>query len=344
MTELLLFSISFFASYAGVAAYIRYSSKRGLLDVPNDRSSHQTPTPRGGGLVIVTVSLFAYCIISTCLSNTISWGYVVGALIIALVSWFDDLYSVSFIIRFFIHSAAASTVLVDSGYWNELYVPGTGFILYLGTFGVIITFFWIVWMINAYNFMDGIDGIAGLQAVLASTGWLIFALVFDYNSIYLFAGVLLFTNLGFLLHNWSPAKIFMGDVGSAFLGFTFAVLPIMAFKEKPDIAPVVPVVALFFVWFFIFDTILTLFLRLLKGERVWIAHRGHLYQRLVFSGRSHGFVAAFYGSFTAVVVIASLTFAIFRGNFEFLLISIVLFLTAALLAVSLKRNIDLIKQ
>ena len=339
MIELLIFSISLLGSYVGVALFRILSAKRGMLDIPNDRSLHETPTPRGGGLVIVLVSLFLYYFISAYVTHQISWGYLIGALIVAGISLVDDLYSISSFVRFGIHTAAAFLVIGDLGYLNSLYIPGAGITLQIGAIGIALSFFWIVWMINAYNFMDGIDGIAGLQAVLAGTGWLIFAYIFGYDSIYLFAGVLLFASLGFLIHNWHPAKVFMGDVGSAFLGFTFAVLPMLAIGEKPENDAVFPVVAVSLLWFFIFDTVLTFFLRLLKGERVWTAHRGHLYQRLVLSGKSHGLVAALYGLLAAILAAAAIGFAAFRGSFEYLLLSSIIILTAALFLAVFGKNI-----
>ena len=97
----------------------------------------------------------------------------------------------------------------------------------LGNWGYVITFFWIVWMVNSYNFMDGIDGLAGLQAVITGIGWLILCYICEMPALTIFSGIIAAASLGFLLHNWNPAAIFMGDVGSAFLGFTFAALPLL---------------------------------------------------------------------------------------------------------------------
>ena len=339
MIELLIFSFSFFGSYVGVALFRVLSSKRGMLDIPNDRSLHEMPVPRGGGLVIVLISLFFYCFISIYVTNSVSWGYVIGSILVAAISWMDDLYSISSIIRFPVHTAAALLVIWDLGYWNSVYMPVAGFTLQMETVGAALSFFWIVWMINAYNFMDGIDGIAGLQAVIAGTGWLVFAYIFGYESIYLFSGVVLFASLGFLIHNWHPAKVFMGDVGSAFLGFTFAVMPFLAVKERPGNAAVIPIIAVSFVWFFIFDTISTFLFRLINGDKVWTAHRRHLYQRLVLSGESHGTVALLYGLLAATLGAAAIGFAIFRGNFEYLLLSCIVILTIILLLVVFGKNI-----
>ena len=106
--------------------------------------------------------------------------------------------------------------------------------------------------------MDGIDGIAASQAVLAGAAWLVFGGLFGIDTIYYFAGVIAFSSLGFLVHNWSPAKIFMGDVGSAFLGFTFAAMPLLAAKTGKAASAYTFTVAITFLWLFIFDTILTL--------------------------------------------------------------------------------------
>lgn len=107
--------------------------------------------------------------------------------------------------------------------------------------------------------MDGIDGLAGLQAILAGIGWFVFSIFLGIGGVYLFSGVLIFASLGFLIHNWRPAKVFMGDVGSAFLGFTFAAMPLIAAAEAPERLSLLPVAAVSFLWFFVFDTGFTFF-------------------------------------------------------------------------------------
>ncbi len=338
MIGILLFFISFLVSYFGVAIFIRLSSKHGLVDIPNDRSSHETPTPRGGGLVIVVISLFAYYIICTYLNHNISWGYIFGVSIIALVSCVDDIYSVPVIFRFLIHSIAAYLAVADLTYWNEINIAITGSTFHLGSLGFVVTFLWVVWMINAFNFMDGIDGIAGLQAIITSSGWLVFSLIFGYWTIYLFSGVLLFAVFGFLIHNWSPAKIFMGDVGSSFLGFTFAVIPLIALKEKPESSLITLVIAIAFVWLFLFDTIVTFGIRLFSGKKFWNAHREHIYQKLVISGLSHSVITILYGVIAVLISIAGLAFAFFGGIFGYILICMIIVTTSALLIVNSRKN------
>jgi UDP-N-acetylmuramyl pentapeptide phosphotransferase/UDP-N-acetylglucosamine-1-phosphate transferase len=146
--------------------------------------------------------------------------------------------------------------------------------------------------------MDGIDGIAGIQAVTAGIGWLIVGNLLDVNSSAFYGGALAFASLGFLIRNWQPAKIFMGDVGSAFLGYSFAVLPLLAKNEmemnRAGNSVYLPVIAVVVVWFFLFDTVLTFFRRVVRGEKIWQAHRSHIYQRLVQTGRTHQFVSGLY--------------------------------------------------
>ncbi len=330
MAELIIFAIAFVATFVGVAAFRRWSVKAGLLDIPNDRSSHKSPTPRGAGLIIVAVSLLLYTYITLTLTNNFRWTYLAAACLVAIVSWLDDLYSVSFIIRLLVQSVAAALLIYGVGFWTEIYIPGFGLIFQVGNFGAFVAFLWVVWMINAYNFMDGIDGIAGSQGVVAGLAWLIFGSILGYQSTYIFGGVLAFSSLGFLIHNWSPAKVFMGDVGSAFLGFAFAALPLMAAAEKPTSSPIIFVTSIMFVWFFVFDTVYTFIGRVLRKEKVWAAHRGHLYQKITVGGSTHSSVTLLYTGFTVLVTVSFFVGLLFRGNWKYLTLFTTLVLSAVL--------------
>jgi UDP-N-acetylmuramyl pentapeptide phosphotransferase/UDP-N-acetylglucosamine-1-phosphate transferase len=183
-------------------------------------------------------------------------------------------------------------VIAAIGYWHVIDLPIYG-PLVLGWGGAILTFVWIVGLINAYNFMDGTDGIAGGQAVAAGLGWALLG----WNAGQPLVGGLGFlvacSSLGFLVHNWPPARIFMGDVGSAFLGYTLAVLPVM-FGGLGSDSGAAPVIGCALVWPFVFDPAFTFIRRLLHRENVLAAHRSHLYQRLIASGSSHRRVALIY--------------------------------------------------
>ena len=316
MTEIILFPTIFLLSYFGVEAFRRWSRRRKLLDVPNERSSHTNPTPLGGGLVIVTLGLTAYLIHSNFISDKFSWGYFIGAILVAGISWLDDLYSVSSLWRFFVHALAALLVVYTVGYFEELYVPIFQITQSSRIGGILLTFLWIVWLTNVFNFMDGIDGIAGMQTVTAGIGWMAAGRLLGAESVEFYAGILAFSGLGFLIQNWQPARIFMGDVGSAFLGFTFAVLPILAGKEAdiaPEKLPVLLLLSAAFYWLFVFDTVYTFVRRIIEREKFWQAHRSHLYQKLVVAGFSHQFVTILYGGISILTIITTV-FVMLKEN------------------------------
>jgi UDP-N-acetylmuramyl pentapeptide phosphotransferase/UDP-N-acetylglucosamine-1-phosphate transferase len=314
MTQIVFIVSAFILTYLGVEAFRRWTLRREILDVPNERSSHTVPTPRGGGLVIVLVCLLFYSIYAFFTAHNFSFGYFAGAVLIAVVSWFDDLKSVSSAVRFLVHAIGAALAISSQGFWEKIYLPFTGEIG-LGLVGAVFTFFWIIWLTNAYNFMDGIDGIAGTQGLTAGIGWFLVGLFFNLEITGFLGAVLALSNLGFLMHNWQPARIFMGDVGSAFLGYTFAVIPLIAANEMQSSSGQYRLTAAagWLVWLFVFDTLYTFFRRLLRGEKFWQAHRSHLYQRLVISGYSHRFVTILYG-ILSVIILATVLFWLKAGN------------------------------
>ena len=335
MTEFLIFSLSFAATGVGVAMIRRFGASTRLIDIPNDRSSHAVPTMRGGGLAIVIVCLGLYMGVGWMGILAVNWEFVIGAAIVATISYIDDLYSLPAWIRLIAHMASALILIFGSGAADRLYIPWTDSAIGLGWPSYVIWFFWVVWMINAFNFMDGIDGIAGAQAVAAGLGWVAVGTLLGDPGLYLFGGVIALSCLGFLVHNWSPAAIFMGDVGSAFLGYSLAALPFIANEPAKGSGWLLPA-AISFLWLFLFDSVYTFVRRAVKGEKVWLAHRGHLYQRMVIAGIGHGGVTLFY---TAFSVLTSVLFFIafwFRGSAVLLLLFS--YLTSAFLVIVASRR------
>jgi UDP-N-acetylmuramyl pentapeptide phosphotransferase/UDP-N-acetylglucosamine-1-phosphate transferase len=336
MIGLIIFSSVFCAAFIGVDIYRRWGVKNQVLAIPNERSSHSEPTPHGAGLVIVILCLISYVPITFFVVGPFSWGYFLGALLIALVSFLDDISTVPFFWRLLVHSIAAILLIVDVETWHGITMLGS---IHLGVFGYVLTFMWIVWMVNGYNFMDGIDGLAGLQAVIASIGWLLLSRILDMQSIYMFSCVIAAASLGFLLQNLSRSKIFMGDVGSAFLGFTFAALPLLGRELAVKSPDLLPIAAVLFVWFFLFDSVMTILRRLVRGEKIWVAHREHLFQRLVSSGFTHRQVTIFYGTLATILCITVLLSVQFREDISFAIAPVVAILTAILLFVCLRRRV-----
>ena len=339
MLELTIFLLTLLTSHAGIVIYRCWSERKGILDVPNVRSSHTTPTPRGGGIVIAGVCLAGYFLVEYLSGSRVSWGYIVGSLLIVGISWLDDLRSISALARLLCHTAAALLIIADAGPIRLFEVPLVSGVVTFGVIAPILTTVWIVWLVNAYNFMDGIDGIAGSQALIAGIGWTFAAFFADAIGVYYFGLIIAAASLGFLLHNWQPAKIFMGDTGSAFLGFTFAALPIIAAAEKPVYSARFALISVIFVWFFLFDSVFTLISRILKGRQVWIPHREHLYQRLIQAGKSHAFVASIYGALTAVLIVLFATGAQFGGNTYLLPVTGVIVLSAGLILYVRTKNL-----
>ena len=332
----ILFAVVLGISYLGVALVRQKRISENRLAIPNERSLHHEPVPYGGGLVIAVICTGAYLPISYLVLNTFSWGYFSGALLITLISYLDDVYRLGTPLRLAVHSVAAVLVIADLDTWHGITMLGG---LQMGYWAYLLTFVWIVWMVNAYNFMDGIDGLAGLQSVLAGVGWLALGFMLDMPALYLLGGVIAVSSLGFLVHNWPPARIFMGDVGSAFLGYTFAVLPLLARHMANRAWDLLPIAAVLFVWFFLFDSAFTRLRRLIKGANVVAAHREHLFQRLVASGMSHAAVTIIYGVLASLLIISVLISIGFREEIGLAMFPVVVLLTIILLVICAWRGV-----
>ncbi len=283
----------------GVADVRAWAERRRLLDLPNERSSHTRPMPRGGGLPIVLVTLLGLSLFPWSSPDSADWPNMLGfglfALAIAGISFLDDIRTVGSGVRLLVHGACAFGLLLQFGYWNSVSLPVIGAIP-LGVLGSAVAFLWVVGLLNIYNFMDGIDGIAGGQAVVAGIAWIAVGAMTG-SEVLVVLGILISgASLGFLFHNWPPARVFMGDVGSTFLGFCFAALTVIAYPIDHRL----PFVGAAFVWPFLFDGSFTIGRRLLHRENIFQAHRSHLYQRLTIAGQTHRFVSLLYIGCAAV--------------------------------------------
>jgi UDP-N-acetylmuramyl pentapeptide phosphotransferase/UDP-N-acetylglucosamine-1-phosphate transferase len=295
VTVIIVFVLLAALSYFGVGYYSRIAWKYQILDKPNERSSHSKPVPLGGGLAITLIVLAT----SAWVANEIDWRrsliYIVSASIMAWMGWRDDVHSLPAWFRLLVQGLIATASIWGMGYFKVVAVPLFGDVQ-LGVVGIIITFLWIVGLTNAYNFMDGIDGNAGGVAFIAALGWM--WLSADTHKWFVFwTGLAIAaSSLGFLGHNWTPAKVFMGDVGSTFLGYTFAVLSLVSADQGGDAL----LIGTLLMWIVIMDSFVTFLNRLLKRENVFSGHRSHLFQRLVIGGYKHTTISLFYMLLTAV--------------------------------------------
>ena len=251
------------------------SSSRNIIDIPNDRSSHTVPTPRGGGIAIL-ISWYAgisVLFIVEFIGLNLYLAFLSG-IILAATSLLDDIVSIRPSIRILAQTVTSILAIYFLGGFNSVDIIGKLSIPAIITFPVSVI--GMIWFINLYNFLDGIDGYASIQAICISA------------ALFLFTGaginmILIACVAGFLIWNWPPAKIFMGDIGSTQLGFILVVLGIYYHNEN----------TLPFMWWLVltspfwFDATLTLFRRWRNGEKLSQAHKKHAYQRLVQSGFSH---------------------------------------------------------
>lgn len=281
---LLLFA--FLAALILTGLIRRYALAANLLDIPNQRSSHIDPTPRGGGVAIVIVFLFGLPV--TALMGLVpaqsmwaSWG---ACALIALIGLWDDHQHIPARWRLLAHFTGAS--------WGLFWLGGLpavdffGYSVDLGWIGHFLGLLYLVWLINLYNFMDGIDGVAGIEAITVCLGSVLLYLITDTHNLWEEPALLAMAAAGFLLWNFPPAKIFMGDAGSGFLGLALGLMSLKAAKSSPD-----------FIWswiillgVFIVDATWTLLHRFLQSEKIYQAHRSHAYQ----------YASRYYGSHKAV--------------------------------------------
>ena len=299
------FSVAVVAAAAATARLVTWAGALGVVDRPNARSSHTKVTPRGGGLAIVAVTVLAALAAAVLYPSAAVRlaAVVLPAVAIAAVSWIDDIRTLQNRVRFSVHLAAAGAAVFILGPVRAVDLGSFGSVA-LGAAAWPLTILWIVGLTNAFNFMDGIDGIAGITAAAAGAGLAAAAWLLGGPAIAAVALAFAAAALGFLSQNWPPARIFMGDVGSAFCGFLIAVLPLG--MPAADVPRIIPVAGLA-MWPFIFDTLFTIARRLRRGENIFQAHRSHLYQRLVIAGWSHRATSSLYGALAAMATAVAIT-------------------------------------
>jgi len=262
----------------------RRALARGQLDVPNSRSSHSQPTPRGGGAAIVAATLagLTYLAMRGHVDRDLFFAIAGGGAAIAVAGALDDRRGLSAFVRMMVHIGAGLWTL----YWMDGLPPLRlgNHLIEFGWFGYLLGTVGVVWTVNLFNFMDGIDGIAAGEAVFVMLAGLgLAALTQPSIAVMSIAALVAAASVGFLRWNWPPASIFMGDVGSGFLGFMVVALALGAARENA---------VAYLVWLtlggvFFVDATITLFRRLARGESLQVAHRSHAYQHLALRWQSH---------------------------------------------------------
>ena len=283
----ILIIVSAVATGIGVGLMRRFALSRAILDIPNQRSSHAVPTPRGGGLAVVVTTVAGLALTRGMFpeEDGIGLTVMIGGSLVALLGWLDDCYKVGTAKRFvgyFLLSLFAAFQLAPA----TAGLPEKAFMALI-----------VAWSINLYNFMDGIDGLAGTEAAMAGFAGAALALWFAAGPVVL-PLLLGSASLGFLWWNWPPARIFMGDVCSGFYGYAFGCLVIASgwgFRGGAGMW-------LLLLGMFWFDATFTLLRRMARGERVWQAHRSHFYQQAVQAGWSHRGVVLMFMACNALLI------------------------------------------
>lgn len=289
-----VFLVCLAASWIATGRVLTWLTRNAILDLPNERSSHTRPTPRGGGWGVMVVMLPAWGVIGLASGDLGRVGPVLlGSVALVAVSWFDDRRDIGAGIRFMTQIGAVCLGL--------LALPSDAAILPLPLWldRTIVAIGWL-WMVNLFNFMDGIDGLAGVEATSIGIAFAAFTLLTgDDFPFGLYGAVAAGAAAGFLRWNLHPAKLFMGDVGSVPLGYTLGWLSLTAAARGEWVAACLPPL------YFLADATITLLRRAARGERVWRAHREHFYQHAALN-IGHRAVTAMVAGADIVLVLLTL--------------------------------------
>jgi UDP-N-acetylmuramyl pentapeptide phosphotransferase/UDP-N-acetylglucosamine-1-phosphate transferase len=326
--------LTFFASVLLTKVLISFLNKKNIMDTPNKRSFHKKPTPIGGGWAIILTTLpiiIAFSIYQGIFLNTIP--LIIGALILITVSWKDDTKSINPFIKLPCQIVA---IMIAMNFLPEGPIFFNG-LLPIWIERICIFFAWL-WFTNLYNFMDGIDGITGSETACICTGILLLSfLIFIPTNILLLSSILLGASLGFLLFNWQPAKIFPGDIGAIFLGYTIAyILLSLAIEGHIIIAIILPL-------YYLMDATIVILKRLIKKEKIWQAHQQQYFHKSVKEmNRSH------YMTTTIIIIcnlcLISLAMLSVATNYEILCLTISVILTYGFMLYIANKKYTLDKQ
>jgi UDP-N-acetylmuramyl pentapeptide phosphotransferase/UDP-N-acetylglucosamine-1-phosphate transferase len=298
--SVILFLTTALASFVTTGLILNILKRHGIVDNPNERSSHTNPTPRGGGLALTLVSLGAWGFSLGDIFN-VHLALFITTLFLGIVSWIDDIRGLLASVRLLSQFLAVSLVfwlMPASNLYFHGFLPD-----WLDT--LVAIFMW-VWFINLFNFMDGIDGISVVEASSIGLGGFILMTLGAIQLTHGLLGLVITASaIGFVWWNWQPAKVFLGDVGSIPLGFLLGwlLLQILSTAHWPA-AVILPL-------YYFADASITLCRRIWRNERVWRAHREHFYQQATARGFSHAQVSLLICG-TNILLVGLSIFSLFR--------------------------------
>ena len=289
ISALIIFTVASIANLTAMPLIIKQLQKRNVLDVPNERSSHTAPTPRGGGIGIVgiwTIGIIAGLFLNLVDGDGFIFAALGGVITLAFLGFDDDQKNLSPLLKLIIQGGIAAAAVWFSG------IPLTTFDFpfipehVLGFSGWIFAWLWLVGFTNIFNFMDGANGLAGSQILFAGVAFSVLGIGINDTQLMFTGALVAGAALGFLKYNFPIAKVFMGDVGSLPAGFLLALMVLRA-AEGPAANQVTIATPLLFIWPFLYDGAYTLINRIAHGRNPFRPHRSHLYQRVMIAGATH---------------------------------------------------------
>jgi len=327
-------SLACLTAFAGTFFLIKWLNKKNILDIPDERTNHSVPTPRGGGIAVISTILLFLIIASFYHEGLFAkiMPIIIGATILSILSWIDDKRGLSPLIRFSTQIITISIItlfFMDKALFNNDYIPY--FIMV-----VFVIILW-TWFLNLFNFMDGINGITSVETISICVGIVAIVSIKNLDSHFAFISALCASSiLGFLFWNWGNAKIFLGDVGSISMGFILGWL-MLEIASKGYWSPMI-ILSLYY----LFDSTYTITKRLLKKEKIWLPHSQHFYQKAVRSGKSHANVTtAILITNIALIILAIVTSIDLKYNIEGLILaSIILWGLISYLQSNIKSDTD----
>jgi UDP-N-acetylmuramyl pentapeptide phosphotransferase/UDP-N-acetylglucosamine-1-phosphate transferase len=289
ISALIIFTLAGLANLTAMPLIIKQLQKRNVLDVPNERSSHTAPTPRGGGIGIVgiwTIGILAGLFLNFVDGDGFIFAALGGVITLAFLGFDDDQKNLSPLLKLIIQGGIAAAAVWFSG------IPLTTFDFpfvpehVLGFSGWVFAWLWLVGFTNIFNFMDGANGLAGSQILFAGVAFSVLGIGINDTQLMLAGALVAGAALGFLKYNFPIAKVFMGDVGSLPAGFLLALMVLRA-AEGPAADQVTIATPLLFIWPFLYDGAYTLINRIVHKRNPFRPHRSHLYQRVMIAGATH---------------------------------------------------------
>lgn len=305
MDLIIAFFISLITSFLATYLVKKFSIKIGAVDFPNQRKIHTKVTPRLGGLAIFIGATLGALYLQPAHENLL--GITLGALVIIIIGALDDRYTIRPLIKLTGQLIAAGLVVNSGLIIERVTLPFFGIVEFSTFFGILITILWIVGITNAINLLDGLDGLATGVTTIALSSIFVMGIIDTQVIVVYLCAVLIGANLGFLPHNFYPAKIYMGDTGSNFLGYMIAVLSIVGlFKEVAFFSFIIPVIVLAVP---IFDTLTAIVRRAYNKENIMMADNKHLHYQLIEAGYSHRKTVLVIYAFSALFGILAILFS-----------------------------------